>query len=85
MFSKLNLVLLLAVTLSALYVTDLRLGIRWQTHLLGKAQETEIRLGQDRAQLLYEYSRYSDAKLVSAAAQKMNMHEPKENEVLEVK
>lgn len=85
MFSKLNLVLLLVVTLSALYVTDLRLGIKRQTQLYGKVQEEEIRLNQERAELLYEHSRYSDTKLVSEAAKKMNMHEPNEQEIIEVR
>ena len=53
MFSKMNFILLLAVTLSALYVADLRLGIKRQTHLFGKGQEEEIRLNQDKAELLY--------------------------------
>lgn len=85
MFSKLNLILLLTVTLSALYVADLRMGIKRQTQLYGKGQEEEIRLNQERAELLYERSRYSDAKLVSAAAQKMNMREPQTKEIVEVR
>lgn len=84
MFSKINLILLLAVTLSALYVTDLRLGIKRQTQLYGKAQEEEIRLNQDKAELLHEQSRYSDAKLVTEAAEKMNMHEPRNKEMVVV-
>ncbi|XXQ67536.1 cell division protein FtsL [Neisseriaceae bacterium B1] len=85
MFSKLNIILLLAVTLSALYVADLRMGIKRQTNLYGKSQEEEIRLNQDRAELLYEHSRYSDAKLVSEAAAKMNMHEPPAKDIVEVR
>ncbi|MDO4434562.1 MAG: cell division protein FtsN [Alysiella sp.] len=83
MFSKLNLLLLFAVTLSALYVTDLRLGIKRQTQIYGKGQEEEIRLKQDRADLLYEHSRHSDARFVTEAAQKMNLREPKAEEVIE--
>jgi cell division protein ftsL len=76
MFSKMNFILLLAVTLSALYVADLRLGIKRQTHLFGKGQEEEIRLNQDKAELLYEQSRYADVKQVVQAAEKMKMHAP---------
>lgn len=85
MFSKINLILLPAVTLSALYVTDLRVGIQRQKVLYGKAQEEEIRLQQDKAQLIYEHSRYSDTKLVSQAAEKMKMHEAKDHQIVEIR
>lgn len=76
MFSKLNFILLAAVTLSALYVADLRTGIKRQTQLYGKSQEQEIRLNQEQAELTYELSLYSDAALIGAAAKELNMREP---------
>lgn len=82
MFSKLNFLLLLAVTLSALYVADLRMGIKRQTHLYGKGQEEEIRLNQDRAELLYEQSKHSDTQQVLQAAEQMNMRKPEPNETI---
>ncbi|MDK4680864.1 cell division protein FtsL [Kingella negevensis] len=81
-FSKFNLILLIAVTMSALYVTDLRMGIKRQTHLYGKGQEEEIRLNQERAELLYEQTKYSDKKQVMEAATRMKMHEPKPEETV---
>lgn len=85
MFSKINFVLLLAVTLSALYVADLRMGIKRETHLYGKGQEEEIRLNQDRVELQYEQSKYSDIRLVSQAAEKMNMHKSTASETINLK
>lgn len=82
MFSKLNFILLAAVTLSALYVADLRMGIKRQTQIYGKAQEQEIRLNQDQAELTYEHSRYADAALIEAAAKELNMHEPAEHDTV---
>lgn len=84
MFSKLNFILLVAVTLSALYVADLRMGITRQTQIYGKAQEQEIRLNQDHAELAYEHSRYADAALIEAAARELNMHEPTDQETVEL-
>lgn len=81
-FSKFNLILLIAVTMSALYVTDLRMGIKRQTHLYGKGQEEEIRLNQERAELLYEQTKYSDKKQVMEAATRMKMREPKPEETV---
>ncbi|MCG7657612.1 cell division protein FtsL [Wielerella bovis] len=82
MFSKLNFVLLVAVTLSALYVTDLRMSIKRQTHLYGKGQEEEIRLNQDRAELMYERSKHSDAQQVEQAALQMKMRKPTPEETV---
>lgn len=84
MFSKLNVVLLAAVTLSALYVTDLRMGITKQTKIYGKEQESEIRLNQDQAELTYEHSRYSDAALIEAAAKELDMHKPADEDVVDL-
>ena len=42
MFSRLNFLLLLAVTLSALYVVDLRLKIKWQTTAYTKGKEEDF-------------------------------------------
>ena len=74
--SKFNFILLVSVTLSALYVTDLRMGIKRQTHLYGKGQEEKIRLNQDHAELVYEQSKLSDSKQVARAAAKMKMSAP---------
>lgn len=82
MFSKLNFVLLVAVTLSALYATDLRMNIKRQTHLYGKGQEEEIRLNQDRAELMYERSKYSETQQVEQAALQMKMRKPKQDETV---
>lgn len=84
MFSKLNFILLIAVTLSALYMTDLRLGIKRETHLYGKGQEEEIRLNQDRAELEYERSKHADERQVIQAAEKLNMHAPTSEETIAI-
>ena len=82
MFSRLNFLLLLAVTLSALYVVDLRLKIKWQTTAYTKGKEEEIRLNQDNAELLYERSRLADAALVEQSAKNMNMHRATDKETV---
>ena len=84
MFSRLNF-LLLAVTLSALYVVDLRLKIKWQTTAYTKGKEEEIRLNQDNAELLYERSQLADAALVEQSAKNMNMHRATDKETVMVK
>ena len=84
MFSRINCILLIAVTLSALYVTDLRLGIKRQTHLYAKGQEEEIRLNQDKAELTYERSRLTDARAIEEAAEMMKMHQPTEKDTVSV-
>lgn len=85
MFSRLNFLLLLAVTLSALYVVDLRLKIKWQTTAYTKGKEEEIRLNQDNAELLYERSRLADTALVEQSAANMNMHRATDKETVMVK
>ena len=85
MFSRLNFLLLLAVTLSALYVVDLRLKIKWQTTAYTKGKEEEIRLNQDNAELLYERSQLADASLVEQSAKNMNMHRATDKETVMVK
>lgn len=82
MFSKLNILLLAGVLVSGYYVVDLNNSIRHETHLYGKAQEEEIRLKQDYAELHYEYSQVVDLKLVDAAATKMNMALPNPQDVV---
>ena len=83
MFSRLNFLLLLAVTLSALYVVDLK--IKWQTTAYTKGKEEEIRLNQDNAELLYERSQLADAALVEQSAKNMNMHRATDKETVMVK
>lgn len=73
MFTKMNTILLLAVLASGYYVVDLNNSIKHQTHLYGKAQEEEIRLNQDYAELQYVHSQAVDLKLINAAASKLNM------------
>ena len=85
MFSRLNFLLLLAVTLSALYVVDLRLKIKWQTTAYTKGKEEEIRLNQDNAELLYARSQLADAALVEQSAKNMNMHRATGKETVMVK
>ena len=85
MFSRLNFLLLLAVTLSALYVVDLRLKIKWQTTAYTKGKEEEIRLNQDNAELLYARSQLADAALVEQSAKNMNMHRATDKETVMVK
>lgn len=85
MFSRLNFLLLLAVTLSALYVVDLRLKIKWQTTAYTKGKEEEIRLNQDNAELLYERSRLADTALVEQSAANMNMHRATDKETVMVR
>ena len=85
MFSRLNFLLLLAVTLSALYVVDLRLKIKWQTTAYTKGKEEEIRLNQDNAELLYERSRLADTALVEQSATNMNMHRATDKETVMVR
>ena len=85
MFSRLNFLLLLAVTLSALYVVDLRLKIKWQTTAYTKGKEEEIRLNQDKAELLYERSRLADTALVEQSAANMNMHRATDKETVMVR
>ena len=76
---------MLAVTLSALYVVDLRLKIKWQTTAYTKGKEEEIRLNQDNAELLYERSQLADAGLVEQSAKNMNMHHATDKETVMVK
>ena len=76
---------MLAVTLSALYVVDLRLKIKWQTTACTKGKEEEIRLNQDNAELLYERSQLADAALVEQSAKNMNMHRATDKETVMVK
>ena len=85
MFSRVNFLLLLAVTLSALYVVDLRLKIKWQTTAYTKGKEEEIRLNQDNAELLYERSRLADTALVEQSAANMNMHRATDKETVMVR
>ena len=85
MFSRVNFLLLLAVTLSALYVVDLRLKIKWQTTAYTKGKEEEIRLNQDNAELLYERSRLADTALVEQSATNMNMHRATDKETVMVR
>ena len=76
---------MLAVTLSALYVVDLRLKIKWQTAAYTQGKEEEIRLNQDNAELLYERSQLADAALVEQSAKNMNMHRATDKETVMVK
>ena len=76
---------MLAVTLSALYVVDLRLKIKWQTTAYTKGKEEEIRLNQDNAELQYERSQLADAALVEQSAKNMNMHRATDKETVVVK
>ena len=76
---------MLAVTLSALYVVDLRLKIKWQTTAYTKGTEEEIRLNQDNAELLYERSQLADAALVEQSAKNMNMRRATDKETVVVK
>lgn len=76
---------MLAVTLSALYVVDLRLKIKWQTTAYTKGKEEEIRLNQDNAELLYARSQLADAALVEQSAKNMNMHRATDKETVMVK
>ena len=76
---------MLAVTLSALSVVDLRLKIKWQTTANTKGKEEEIRLNQDNAELLYERSQLADAALVEQSAKNMNMHRATDKETVVVK
>ena len=76
---------MLAVTLSALYVVDLRLKIKWQTTAYTKGKEEEIRLNQDNAELLYARSQLADAALVEQSAKNMNMHRATDKETIMVK
>ena len=76
---------MLAVTLSALYVVDLRLKIKWQTTAYTKGKEEEIRLNQDNAELLYARSQLADAALVEQSAKNMNMHRATGKETVMVK
>lgn len=85
MFFKVNFALLLAVTLSALYVTDLRLGIKRQTHLFGRGQEEAIRLNQDKAELMYERSQRTDRRLIEQAAKSMNMRQPLDKDTMAIR
>ena len=82
MLSKINFFLLVAVTLSALYLVDLRNGLRRETQLFGKGQEEDIRLRQDAADLQYQYSRLSDKTFIGEAAKKMDMHTPVPQETI---
>ena len=74
-----------AVILSALYVVDLRLKIKWQTTAYTKGKEEEIRLNQDNAELLYERSQLADAALVEQSAKNMNMYRAADKETVMVK
>ena len=76
---------MLAVTLSALYVVDLRLKIKWKTTAYTKGKEEEIRLNQDKAELLYDRSQLADAALVEQSAKNMNMHRATDKETVMVK
>lgn len=82
MATKTNIILLLLVLWSAYHVVDLNNNIKQQTQLYGKAQEREIRLNQDYAELQYQLSKAVDAKVVNNAAVKMNMHEPSAEETV---
>lgn len=84
MLFKLNLILLAAVTASALYLADLRMNIKQQTQIYGKAQELEIRLNQEHAELNYEHSRYADVALVEAAAKELDMHRPADADTVDL-
>lgn len=79
-----NLVLLAALTISAIYMVDLRIGIQHQTKLYAKAQEQNNRLKQGEAALTSELNMNSDARLVLEAAKQMDMFKPSENEVIYV-
>lgn len=85
MFSKVNFVLLLAVTLSALYVTDLQFLIAREMKQFGKEQAIEKRLKQDKVNFEYEQSQYLDINLMMQAAEKMNMHKPTSEETIVIK
>lgn len=78
---KINCILLAMVTLSAIYVVDLRLSIKYQNQIYGQGLKNEIRLKQDQAGLRYDYSRYSDARFVTQAAEKMRLRPAKEEEI----
>lgn len=82
MATRTNIILLLLVLWSAYHVVDLNNNIRHQTQLYGKAQEREIRLNQDYAEIQYQLSQAVDAKVVNNAATKMNMHEPSPEETV---
>lgn len=82
MLTKTNIALLSAVLGSAYYVVDLTNSIKHETHLYGKAQEQEIRLNQDYAELQYELSQAVDVKIINNAAMKMKMHEPSVQETV---
>lgn len=82
MATKMNVFLLLAVLWSAYHVVDLNNNIRHQTQLYGKAQEQEIRLNQDYAELQYELSRAVDVKVINTKASKMNMRTPSVEETI---
>lgn len=82
---KLNVILLLMLTLSVLYMVDLRINIQYEIQLYGEEQEHKIRLNQERTDLKYELSRYSDAGLVLEIAHAIGLHEPNTDEVFQVK
>ncbi|SSY71175.1 cell division protein FtsL [Alysiella crassa] len=82
MATKTNIILLLLVLWSAAHVVDLNNNIRHETQIYGKAQEQEIRLNQDYAELQYEFSQASENKIINNAAKKLNMREPSVEETI---
>lgn len=80
--SPLNVILMILVLWSGYYVVDLSNSIKRETQVFGQAQEEEIRLNQDFAELQYEHSQAVDAKLVSTAAKEMNMYQPADEDVV---
>ncbi len=82
MATKTNIILLLLVLWSAYHVVDLNNSITHETQRYGKAQEQEIRLNQDYAELQYEFSQAAETKMINNAAVKLKMHAPSAQETV---
>lgn len=82
MATKTNIILLLLVLWSAYHVVDLNNSIRHEMQIYGKAQEQEIRLNQDYAELQYEFSQMAETKIINNAATKLKMHAPSPEETV---
>lgn len=79
-----NLILLLAVLFSALYLVYLRTEFIRHNKEYGQALEEAKQLSQERANLVFEHSKYAEENRVAAIAEQMNMREPQDKEVIDV-
>lgn len=75
---KTTLILLVLCTVSALYMVDKRTEIRYETNRYGNEQKRAIRLEQDYAGLLYEYSQVTDLHHIKETAKALKMFDPEQ-------